>query len=199
MCNAGPIKVAYEDGVATAAIPHNVHVHSQQRFTEEDVYELHPSLPRSKKPKAIDVVSPVKGMNFVCIELPDLEALGTVDNHGAKPTPRLDDQWDVGFCGSYLYVLTDDSSSVLKLRTRMMEGLLEDPATGSAACALGALLAIKLKRDKTTNFEITQGVEMGRQSDIGVVVTLEDDMNAVAKIELSGSAVKVMEGVLEYD
>ena len=58
---------------------------------------------------------------------------------------------------------------------------------------------MKLKLGKTTKFEITQAVEMGRQSDIGVVITLKDSMDAVEAMELSGSSVKVMEGSVEYD
>jgi predicted PhzF superfamily epimerase YddE/YHI9 len=76
---------------------------------------------------------------------------------------------------------------------------MEDPATGSASCGLSALLAMKLKLGKNTTFEITQAVEMGRQSDIGVVITLKDSMDAVESMELSGSSVKVMEGTVEYD
>ena len=53
---------------------------------------------------------------------------------------------------------------------------------------------MRLKLGKTTKFEITQAVEMGRQSDIGVVITLKESMDAVEGMELSGSSVKVMEG-----
>ena len=48
-------------------------------------------------------------------------------------------------------------------------------------------------------YEITQGVEMGRQSEIGMSVTLNDALDGVEKLELSGSSVKVMEGKVEYD
>nr|POE65377.1 putative isomerase [Quercus suber] len=33
MCNAGPIDVRYRAGVAAASIPHDVHVHTESRFT----------------------------------------------------------------------------------------------------------------------------------------------------------------------
>lgn len=48
-------------------------------------------------------------------------------------------------------------------------------------------------------YEITQGVEMERQSEIGMSVTLNDALDGVEKLELSGSSVKVMEGKVEYD
>ncbi|KAK3680575.1 hypothetical protein LTR37_021152 [Vermiconidia calcicola] len=205
ICNAGPIGIQYTDGVARAAIPHNYHRHSEHAFKPEEVYGSHEVMIRAcGKAKAIDIVSPVKGMNFIAIELPDLEALALENNAlGPQPKPRLDEEWDEGFSGSLLYVITNASTcnddGVVKLRTRMIEGAFEDPATGSASCGVCALLAMKLKLGRTTKFELTQGVEMGRKSDIGVLLTLNESMDAVERIELSGSAVKVMEGRLEYE
>ncbi len=201
ICNAGPIDITYGNGVALANVPHNFHHHVQHPPTLEDVYKLHPSLERhGAKPKSIDIASPVKGMNFICIELDSLETLGKVDVYGPEATARLDDGWDEGLVGSFLYVIVNNLSkddAVVKVRTRMLMGSLEDPATGSASCGLSAFLGMKLKLARTTTFELTQGVEMGRQSDIGVGITLDESMDAVEKMELRGSAVKVMEGVLE--
>lgn len=53
-----------------------------------------------------------------------------------------------------------------RLRTRMfapLGGVREDPATGSANAALAALL-LSLGRETRQDFEVTQGVEMGRPS-----------------------------------
>ncbi|KAK3706183.1 hypothetical protein LTR37_012884 [Vermiconidia calcicola] len=205
ICNAGPIEIEYANGVARAAIPHNYHRHSEHEFKPEEVYGTHEVMIRAcGKAKAIDIVSPVKGMNFIAIELPDFEALTLEDNAlGPQPKPKLDKDWDEGFSGSLFYVITNQSSysndGVVKLRTRMIEGAFEDPATGSASCGLCALLAMNLKMSRTTRFELTQGVEMGRKSDVGVLLTLNESMDAVERIELSGSAVKVMEGRLEYE
>ncbi|WPH00155.1 Hypothetical protein R9X50_00297800 [Acrodontium crateriforme] len=199
IANAGPIDVDFASDVARAAIPHNVHVHTENPFTIHDVYKLQPALVGVSS-RAIDIVSPVKGMNFVCVELPDLATLAKIDNTGVKPQPRLDEAWNVGFAGSLFYVLTDGpvtDDKVVKVRTRMMEGNFEDPATGSAACALGAHLALKA-RSKSVHFDVTQGVEIGRKSDIGVSVVLKEGLDEVESIELSGSAVKIMEGVIEY-
>ena len=199
VCNAGPIEISYGKGVAKASIPHNVHVHTETEFTVDQVYELQPGLQKAgTKPKSIDLVSPVKGMSFVCVELPDLEALGTVQTSGVKPNPKLDKGWEEGFPASFFYVVTSKDKSGVKLRTRMIEGPLEDAATGSASCAIGAFLAMKWKTSQTVTFELTQGVEMGRQSDIGVVVELNEGMDGVEMVELSGSAVKVMEGQIQY-
>lgn len=73
-----------------------------------------------------------------------------------------------------------------------LDGVPEDPATGSAAAALSALLG---KLDgQSQHFDITQGVEMGRPSRIHAEVIVED--GAPVEVAVSGSAVKVMEGRL---
>jgi trans-2,3-dihydro-3-hydroxyanthranilate isomerase len=62
-----------------------------------------------------------------------------------------------------LYLYAPDGSRV---RTRMfspLSGTIEDPATGSAATPLVALL-LSLTQDKARDYEIVQGVEMGRPS-----------------------------------
>ena len=68
-----------------------------------------------------------------------------------------------------------------------LDNIPEDPATGSAAAALGALLA-SLDGAPVT-LDIAQGVEMGRPSRIRV----EAGTSGVA---VSGAARKVMEGRL---
>lgn len=203
VCNAGPIELEYESGVARAEIPHNVHVHGKTSFSRGDVRALQPKLEDAQL-SSIEVVSPVKGMSFVYVELPDLEALALVETSGLKPQPKLDEDWDGGFVGSVFYVLGDKSRSPdggdvrQSLRMRMIEGTLEDPATGSAACGLGTLLTLKAGQREVA-YEMTQGVEMGRQSDIGVAVELHAGLGGVRGIELSGSSVEVMEGTVAYD
>lgn len=69
----------------------------------------------------------------------------------------------------YLYA-HDTSDASARIRTRMfapLSGTLEDPATGSAATPLGALL-LSLGSDERASYEIVQGVEMGRPSLLGV-------------------------------
>lgn len=134
------------------------------------------------------------------MELPSLDALALVST-GASPKPQLDDAWNAGFTGSYFWTLTSSptsgSSSTTSIQARMIEGALEDPATGSAACALACHLALQKGKSREQRFEICQGVEMGRKSDIGVRVTLTEALDAVEKVLLSGAAVQVMEGTVE--
>jgi PhzF family phenazine biosynthesis protein len=200
---AGTVEATFVDGVAKAAIPHNVHLHAEGAFSVEMLEALQPSLRGGGGVLRIDVMSPVRGMNFVCVELESLEVLGLVGCTGKRPTAELDAEWDVGFVGALFYVRTGeedgkDGRKVVKVRSRMIEGVMEDPATGSAACALGALLSLRAKERRVV-YEITQGVEMGRRSDIGMAVTLTEGLDEVETLELSGSSVKVMEGKVEYD
>ena len=62
-----------------------------------------------------------------------------------------------------LYLYAHDGA---RIRSRMfspLSGTIEDPATGSAATPLAALL-LSLTKDSERRYEITQGVEMGRPS-----------------------------------
>jgi trans-2,3-dihydro-3-hydroxyanthranilate isomerase len=66
----------------------------------------------------------------------------------------------------YLYARDDANDGADRLRARMfspLSGTTEDPATGSAATPLAALL-LSLTGDSERRYEIRQGVEMGRPS-----------------------------------
>lgn len=70
----------------------------------------------------------------------------------------------------------------------------EDPATGSAAGSLGAYLVHQGRLKLATPLEVRQGIEMQRPSSIRVEV-LARQGKLVPRV--SGSAVTIMEGVLE--
>jgi PhzF family phenazine biosynthesis protein len=73
---------------------------------------------------------------------------------------------------------------------------LEDPATGSAASALTAYLSLtESKAKQTLAYGLTQGVEMGRRSDIQIQIHMKEDAE-IDKVVLGGAAVRVMEGRL---
>lgn len=74
-------------------------------------------------------------------------------------------------------------------------GIIEDPATGSAAAAFAGVLArFEDLPDGWHTLPILQGVEMGRPSLIGLEVHIEAEKLVGARI--AGKAVKVMEGTL---
>jgi trans-2,3-dihydro-3-hydroxyanthranilate isomerase len=96
----------------------------------------------------------------------------------------------------HLYVRTSDG---FDLRARMfapMDGVPEDPATGSANCALAALLAhLHEAGDGTFSWRIAQGVEMGRPSVLEARAEKRD--GAVENVWIGGESVLVAEGAIE--
>jgi trans-2,3-dihydro-3-hydroxyanthranilate isomerase len=92
----------------------------------------------------------------------------------------------------------DPENGPLAFRSRMFApevGVIEDPATGSAAAAFaGVLMQFEKLGDGEHNALLTQGVEMGRQSEIGVQLKIES--GALTAVEISGAAVIMSEGTL---
>jgi len=73
--------------------------------------------------------------------------------------------------------------------------IIEDPATGSAGGSLGAYLVRHGKLKVGEHLSITQGVEMGRPSEIHVEVANEKG-RLVPRV--SGSAVRIFEGHIDF-
>ncbi len=75
-------------------------------------------------------------------------------------------------------------------------GIPEDPATGSASGPLGAYLVRHgiVAAERTVRIVSEQGTKMGRQSFIHIAVSTE--AGAVTDIEVGGSAVPVLEGIV---
>lgn len=140
-------------------------------------------------------------MSQVLVEVPSLAALGAAKTSAGgevlSPEQYLDEGWKTGKIVLYFFVRGSRSGSqtekrLTKIRTRAVLGDLEDPGTGSAASGLGSYLALAEGVDGEYGYEITQGVEMGRQSEIGVSVWVKD--RKIEQVQLRGSAVRVMEG-----
>lgn len=209
-----PIMMTAEEGRVMAEIPSNVHVH---QHTLGDL--VGPTVGLSEAPRLQEaelrapIVSIVKGMTFLLVQLETLEDLGRVENTSSELSFRgvLDPGgWANSFVARYYYVILPavpvfgngngnlggggPEKGVMQIRTRMLEEAMEDPATGSAACALGSYIALQARR--TMRFEVVQGVEMGRKSVMGVDVYIDREGRAVESVRLSGSAVAVMEGSL---
>ena len=215
---AGTIHSKYdrEHGWAVACIPHNVHIHTS-RLTHSRVESLHPSMETRPQDDLIDlwpcetndsflefpVVSVVKGMTFILIALPNVEHYLQKLQVGRQmkyaEAIALDEGWSPSFTAPYFYsLLSADKEHPTRIRSRMIEPQIgEDPATGSAACTLGSYLALQSgEGGRTYRFDIAQGIEMGRASEIVVEVTLAESGKAVEMVQLSGTAVKVTEGTL---
>ncbi|WP_232660444.1 PhzF family phenazine biosynthesis protein [Pseudonocardia sp. TRM90224] len=75
-------------------------------------------------------------------------------------------------------------------------GVPEDPATGSAAVALGVFLAARglLGAEGQSGFLVEQGIEMGRPSELGVLV--QSESGRAVGTSVRGSVVAVSRGEL---
>lgn len=92
-----------------------------------------------------------------------------------------------------LYLYAHDSA---RIRARMfspLSGTIEDPATGSAATPLAALL-LSLTPDSERRYDIAQGVEMGRPSRL--LCTARRAADGI-RASVGGNCVPVLEGRVE--
>ncbi|KAG9202338.1 hypothetical protein G6514_004547 [Epicoccum nigrum] len=202
---AGPVALRYDvvKRTAKAAIPHDVHVH-EKRWNRDSLLKLQKGLASAHTNGGVvlqedyPIVSIVKGMTFVLVELEDLEALAKVSLAGESvKIGGLDQGWNETFVGMYFYVHTGNSEDgAVQCRTRMIEGPLEDPATGSAASDLAAYLSLQNGNPgEPLRYELVQGVEMGRRSEIFIEVVMSED-GGIETVYLEGGAIQIMEGRL---
>jgi trans-2,3-dihydro-3-hydroxyanthranilate isomerase len=104
----------------------------------------------------------------------------------------------------YFYIRANDSDperEEFDIRARMfapLSGVPEDPATGSANCTLGGLLAHHEQvTDGMLSWRIAQGVEMGRPSTLKARAEKKDGV--VTSTWIGGASVLVSEGTIEAD
>jgi trans-2,3-dihydro-3-hydroxyanthranilate isomerase len=98
----------------------------------------------------------------------------------------------------HLYTLSADEFDIRARMFAPLDGVPEDPATGSANCALAALLTHhKAERDGSFQWRIAQGVEMGRPSTLEARTEKRD--GEVVGVWIGGASVLVSEGFIEVD
>ena len=186
----GPLVVRYEDDLAgfTTAAPIEIQASTLDPPVAAQLLGL----------DASEVVGePVLvscGLPYHLIELDSLEAL-----RRAQPSAHVWSEWITpsGFAQIYLYVTESTSSDEGSIRTRMFSGQgggREDPATGSAASALAGHLAVSSGTTGSFRWDIKQGVEIGRPSQIFASADF-DGSDWV--IRIAGKAVVVGTGMLK--
>jgi trans-2,3-dihydro-3-hydroxyanthranilate isomerase len=138
------------------------------------------------------------GLPFLLVRLASRQALARA---------RLNRSvWERQLAGSpaahvFLFTTTDEENGAdgYAVQARMFapgSGVDEDPATGSAAAALGGWLGITAPlADGTIRCVIAQGLEMGRPSRLEVEV--DKRAGAIAAVRVGGAAVLVSEGAIE--
>lgn len=98
-------------------------------------------------------------MSQINIQLPSLEALSavvTTSGHVPGDETYHDAGWRSSLVVTYFFVrgVYDEVLGREVIRTRMVEGQLEDPATGSAACGLVAYLTLAEGVERTYKYDI---------------------------------------------
>ncbi len=129
------------------------------------------------------------GVPFTLVPLRDRESLSRARLDSALWQASLADNW-----APHLYLFAAGESEAT-FQSRMFApamGITEDPATGAAAAALGALLT---EAGKAGPWRLHQGVEMGRPSLISLA--RRSNQSALLGIEVGGTAVKTASGSLK--
>ena len=99
----------------------------------------------------------------------------------------------------HMYVRTKNNGDDFDIHVRMfapLDGVPEDPATGSANCALAAMLThYDPAPSGTFRYRISQGVEIGRPSVLEARIEKRD--GAIVSAHIGGRSVLVSEGWIE--
>jgi len=135
------------------------------------------------------------GLPFILTELKDRAALerARINMDGFQRLAAEGVTPDV-----LLYVHSGDEVDIRARMFAPLDGVPEDPATGSANCALAALLTDRnAAADGDFRWRIAQGVEMGRPSLLEARTEKRDGI--VVATRVGGASVLVSEGFLEID
>jgi trans-2,3-dihydro-3-hydroxyanthranilate isomerase len=132
------------------------------------------------------------GLPFLMAELQDRSALARarVNAPGFDALAALGVTPDV-----HLYTRSGDEFDIRARMFAPFDGVPEDPATGSANCALAGLLShYGDATDGTASWRIGQGIEMGRPSVLEA--SAEKRNGIVVTTRIGGASVLVSEGII---
>ncbi|HEU0154584.1 MAG TPA: PhzF family phenazine biosynthesis protein [Stellaceae bacterium] len=131
------------------------------------------------------------GISFVLAEVKTRRTLAAAEPHGdlfARHFPNN--------VGVHLYLRENGEADIRARMFAPLDGVREDPATGSANLALTGLLAsLRPEPDLALRLRIAQGVEMGRPS----LLEAEADKRGgnITALRIGGRCVPVMSGTIE--
>ena len=133
------------------------------------------------------------GLPFLFAELRDREALQRAE----VDLKKLHALAAEGLAADiHLYVHSDDDFDVRARVFAPLDGVPEDPATGSANCALAGILShYDEASDGRFQWRIAQGVEMGRPSILNAEAEKKDGI--IVTTTIGGACVMVAEGFIE--
>lgn len=150
---AGKIPIFYNPyrQVAACAVPFNIHEHSVQVpmntiIATQPQIQIVPSIDKVKD-KSFPLVSIVKGMTFVLVDLTDSPEVFAALEPAKSPDVELDSEWSPSFVGCLYYKVLAKSEkegepTIHNIQARMISHGIEDPGTGSACCTLSCYLAL---------------------------------------------------------
>jgi trans-2,3-dihydro-3-hydroxyanthranilate isomerase len=135
------------------------------------------------------------GLPFIMVELRDRSVLerARISMSGFEALAAQDVMPDV-----FLYTRGTDGFDIRARMFAPLSGVPEDPATGSANCALAGLLAHYSQHPNGSfSWRIAQGVEMGRPSTL--IARAEKRDGVVQTTRIGGASILVSEGVIYLD
>jgi len=165
------------------SIPADLLASAVSLAAEDVVTETHP-------PQVASV-----GLPFLMTELRDRAALerARVNSTGVEAILRQDIRPSI-----YLYTRASDGFDIRARMFAPLSGVPEDPATGSASCAVAGLLAHHSgQANGRFSYRIAQGVEMGRPSVL--LARAEKADGSVQATGVGGACVFVSEGFIQVD
>jgi trans-2,3-dihydro-3-hydroxyanthranilate isomerase len=133
------------------------------------------------------------GMPFLMVELGSRDALARarIDHRAFAENVPLEVAAGIHF---YVHADADDDVEVRARMFTPIDGIGEDPATGSANAALVAFLAaLDPLEEMSLTIRVAQGVEMGRPSLIEA--TAVKNSNHIDEVRIGGYSVPVMSGL----
>lgn len=134
------------------------------------------------------------GLPFIVVPVTDVDAASR-----SRLDPAVWDELTDGAWSRMVYVITRGGQGEgVDLHVRMYApaaGVPEDPATGSAAAALGGYLGSRAADDGLWAWRLEQGLEVGRPSVLEVEAEVKD--GTVAAVRVGGRCVPVSRGSME--
>ncbi len=155
------------------------------------ILSLHPDdvLTSRHRPEIVSV-----GLPFLAVELATRAALRRASVDPGAMASLLSGHHVAGLYAYTRAVAADEAPAQLQARMfAPADGIAEDPATGSATAAVGALQAALLQQpDARLELLVGQGVDMGRPSLLSVVALKAGGL--VHEVRVGGRCVPVMRG-----
>ncbi|OCT50889.1 phenazine biosynthesis-like protein [Cladophialophora carrionii] len=158
--------------VAACVVPTNYHVHSKKVDIEKIIstqphVQIVPTIDKERG-RTFPLVSIVKGMTFVLVDLTDNPEIFAALQAGKSPEVELDDEWAPSFVGCMYYKVLAKSEvpgepAIHNIQARMISHGIEDPGTGSACSALSCYLALHSQSQEAASEQKTNPPEASTQ------------------------------------